>query len=110
MNKNLGWKAVLIAGTLLVFLVGIFEIPLGVSEQELCDVVQDRVNLGLDRDGGTHLILQAQVNDGVKVECENAIQRLKESLRTHNINYAEISQPAAANRPEQIVIKGVPPE
>src|SRR5215468_10884897 len=110
MNKNLGWKAVLIAGTLLVFLFGIFGIPKGFSGQALSDAVQDRINLGLDLKGGTHLILQVQVNDAVKVESENAIQRLKESLRTHKINYTEISQTDVANRPEQILIKGVPPE
>jgi preprotein translocase subunit SecD len=110
MNKNLSWKVGLIAGTLLVFLFGIFGIPKGFSGKALSEAVQDRINLGLDLKGGTHLILQVQVNDAVKVESENAIQRLKESLRTHKINYTEISQTDVANRPEQILIKGVPPE
>src|SRR6202040_630438 len=36
--------------------------------------------------------------------------RLKEDLRTHKINYTEITKPDPVNHPDQIVLKGVPPE
>jgi preprotein translocase subunit SecD len=52
--------------------------------------VTDRIHLGLDLRGGTHLILQVQVNDAVNVDSDNAIARLKEDMRTHKINYADI--------------------
>ena len=110
MNKNLGWKLALIIGTLLVFLYGIFGIPKGFSGSALADSLQDRIHLGLDLKGGTHLILQVQVNDAVKVEADNALQRMKEALRTQKINYVDINQPDPVNRPDQIVIKGVAPE
>jgi preprotein translocase subunit SecD len=110
MNKNLGWKLILIIATLLVFLYGIFGIPKGFSGSALADSLQDRIHLGLDLKGGTHLILQVQVNDAVKVEADNAMQRIKEGMRKQKINYADITQPDAANHPEQIVIKGVAPE
>ena len=93
MNKNLGWKLVLIIATLLVFLYGIFGIPKGVSGSALAESLQDRIHLGLDLKGGTHLILQVQVNDAVKVEADNALQRMKEAMRTQKINYADITQP-----------------
>ncbi len=41
----------------------------------------DRIHLGLDLKGGTHLILQVQVNDAVNADSDNAIERLKEDLR-----------------------------
>ena len=110
MNKNLGWKLLLIIATLLVFLYGIFGIPKGLSGSALADSLQDRIHLGLDLKGGTHLILQVQVNDAVKVEADNAMQRMKEGMRKQKINYADITQPDAVNRPDQIVIKGVPPD
>jgi preprotein translocase subunit SecD len=110
MNKNLGWKLIVIAGTLLVFLFGIFGVPQGWSGKALLASMEDRIHLGLDLKGGTHLILQVQVNDAVNVDSDNAVERLKADLRAHKITYAEISKPDAANNPDKIMLKGVPPE
>ena len=70
----------------------------------------DRIHLGLDLRGGTHLILQVQVNDAVNVDSDNALETLKEQLRTKKINYAEITKPDPKSNPDRIVLKGVPPE
>jgi preprotein translocase subunit SecD len=110
MNKNLGWKLVVIVVTLLVFLFGIFGIPDSWSGRGLLAAMQNRIHLGLDLKGGTHLILQVQVNDAVNVDSDNAVERLKADLRTRKINYTEISKPDPVNNPEKIVLKGVPPE
>jgi preprotein translocase subunit SecD len=110
MNRNLGWKLGIIVATLLVFLFGIFGIPESWSGRGLLASLEKRINLGLDLKGGTHLILQVQVNDAVNVETDNSVERLKEELRTHKINYTEITKPDPVNHPEQIVIKGTPPE
>lgn len=110
MNKNLGWKLILIIATLLFFLFGIIGIPSNWSGQGLLAAMTDRIHLGLDLKGGTHLILQVQVNDAVKVESDNAMERLKEDLRTHKISYTEITAPDPVNSPDKIVIKGIPPE
>src|SRR5438477_2178691 len=110
MNKNLGWKLGLIAATLVVFLIGIFGIPKEFSGKGLLASLQDRIHLGLDLKGGTHLILQVQVNDAVNVDSDNAVERLKADMRSRKINYAEITKPDPVNNPDKIVIKGVPPE
>jgi len=110
MNKNLSWKLAISVGILLVFLGGIFGIPKEWSGKGVLASVVDRIHLGLDLRGGTHLILQVQVNDAVNVDSDNAIARLKEDLRTHKINYADITKPDAENHPEMIVVKGVPPD
>ncbi len=110
MNKNLSWKLAISVGILLIFLGGIFGIPKEWSGKGVLASVVDRIHLGLDLRGGTHLILQVQVNDAVNVDSDNAIARLKEDLRTHKINYADITKPDAENHPEMIVVKGVPPE
>jgi preprotein translocase subunit SecD len=110
MNKNLSWKLAVIVGILLVFLVGILGIPKDWSGRGVLASIADRIHLGLDLRGGTHLILQVQVNDAVNVDSDNALARLKEDLRTHKINYAEITKPDPVNHPETIVVKGVPPD
>ncbi len=110
MNKNLTWKLVVIVGILLVFLAGIFGIPKDWSGKGILASITDRIHLGLDLRGGTHLILQVQVNDAVNVDSDNAIARLKEDMRSRKINYADITKPDPVNHPEMIVVKGVPPE
>jgi preprotein translocase subunit SecD len=110
MNKNLSWKLAVIFGFLLLCVAGIFGPPWAWSGRSPLALVTDHIHLGLDLRGGTHLILQVQVNDAVNVDSDNALARLKEDLRTHKINYADIAKPDPVNHPEMIVVKGVPPD
>jgi preprotein translocase subunit SecD len=109
MNKNLLWKVLFIVSTMLFFLFGIFGIPKGFSGEGLLTALTDHIHLGLDLKGGTHLILQVQVNEAVNVDAQNAIELLKEQLRSHKIDYTDISQPDPQNNPDRLVLKGVPP-
>ena len=110
MNKNLRWKAIVIVATLLVFVFGIFGFPWEWSGKTPLSAMTDRIHLGLDLKGGTHLILQVQVNDAVNADSDRAIERLKDDLRTRKITYTDITKPEPANAPDKIVVKGVPPE
>jgi preprotein translocase subunit SecD len=110
MNKNLLWKLALIVGILVVFLFGIFGIPQNISGQGLLAAMTNRIHLGLDLRGGTHLILQVQVNDAVNIDSDNAVEVLKEQLNKRKIAFADISKPDAQNAPDKVVVKGVPPE
>src|SRR5205814_7721442 len=93
MTKNLLYKSLLIAAVLIVFLFGIFALPKGVSGEALKQSLLERINLGLDLKGGTHLVLQVQVNDAVNAESDHAIERLKEQLKTANVAFADITKP-----------------
>jgi preprotein translocase subunit SecD len=110
MNKNLLWQLVLIVGVLLVFLFGIFGIPQTISGQGLLTAMTNRIHLGLDLRGGTHLILQVQVNDAINVDSDNAVEVLKEQLNKRKVAFADVSKPDPQNNPDKIVLKGVPAE
>ncbi|MGA9389024.1 MAG: protein translocase subunit SecD [Candidatus Sulfotelmatobacter sp.] len=110
MNKNLSWQLVLIIGVLLVFLFGIFGIPQSFSAAGLLTAMTNRIHLGLDLRGGTHLILQVQVNDAINVDSDNAVEVLKEQLNKRKIAFGDISKPDPQNNPDKIVLKGVPPD
>ena len=105
MKKNLGIKTAIIFATLLVFLYGIFGIPKGVGGESLKAALLQRIHLGLDLKGGTHLILQVVVKEAVNSETERAIGQLQDELKTKNVPYAEISKPV--DQPEKIIVKGV---
>jgi preprotein translocase subunit SecD len=107
MNKNLLWKLALIVGILLVFLFGIFGIPQSFSGHGLLAAMTNRIHLGLDLRGGTHLILQVQVNDAVNIDSDNAMETLKEQLNKRKIAFADISKPDPQNSPDKVVLKGV---
>jgi preprotein translocase subunit SecD len=110
MNKNLRWKVIVIIATLLVFVFGIFGVPKSWSGAGLLTAMTDRIHLGLDLKGGTHLILQVQVNDAVNADSDRAVERLKDEMKTRKINYTDVNKPDPAASPDKIVIKGVPPE
>jgi len=110
MNKNLPWQLALIVGVLLVFLFGIFGVPQSFSGQGLLAAMTNRIHLGLDLRGGTHLILQVQVNDAINVDSDNAVEVLKEQLNKRKITFVDISKPDPTNTPDRVVLKGVPPE
>jgi preprotein translocase subunit SecD len=107
MNKNFLLKLAFIVATVVFFLFGILGVPKSLSGQGLLAAVSDHIHLGLDLSGGTHLILQVQVNDAVNVVAQNAEEVLKEQLRNRKIDYSEISQPDPQNSPDRLVLKGV---
>ena len=114
MIKGLGWKLILIIAVVLLFVYGIFGIPSGVSGSALADglltggTFRNGIHLGLDLKGGTHLILQVQVNDAVNINSDNALEIVKDGLSKAKINYTDITKPDPTGHPEQVVIKGVP--
>jgi len=110
MQRNLLGKTAFIVAVLLIFVYGIFGIPQKWNGEGLKDAILQHIHLGLDLKGGTHLILQVQVNDAVNADSDVTIERLKETLSKANAAYGEISKPDSINHPEQVAIKGVPPD
>jgi len=110
MNKNLLYKILFIVGTMLFFLFGILGVPKSLKPDDLLTALTDHIHLGLDLKGGTHLILQVQVNDAVNVDAQNAMEVLRDQFRSRKIQYTDITQTDPQNNPDHIVIKGVPPE
>ncbi len=110
MTKNQTIKVVIIFAVLIFFLFGIFGIPQSFTPSGLLAAMQQRIHLGLDLKGGTHLILQVQVNDAINADSDRAVERMKDDFKSKNINYAEISKPDPQQHPEVISIKGVAPD
>ena len=112
MNKNLSIKTISIVAVLLICIYGIIGIPK--SKDELVANWNKNIRLGLDLRGGSHLVLQVQVQDAFKAEADLTIDRLKEELRKASINYQALdrNEPATLATADtiQINLKGVPVE
>ncbi len=107
MKKNLKNKVALIIAVLVVFLYGIFGVPSGVSFKALKQALSNRIHLGLDLQGGSHLILQVHVQDAVNDETNDTVQALLQDLKKANLTYSQIFKPNP-QEPQIIRIEGVP--
>jgi preprotein translocase subunit SecD len=105
MQKNLLLKTGIIVAILLIFVYGMLG-PKLFSGAGLKAALLDRIHLGLDLKGGTHLILQVMVNDAVGAQSDHATEILKDELQKAKVNYADVGK--VDNQPEKVVIKGVP--
>ncbi len=91
MNPNLKWKAVFIVFVILAsiyLLIGYPTFPTSIAQ--IKDNFNRQIKLGLDLQGGTHLILQVQVQDAIAQETDQMVDRLNKQLRDKKIPFDEI--------------------
>src|SRR5215813_10200313 len=91
MNPNLKWKVVFIVFVILVsiyVLIGYPTFPTSIAQMK--DNFSRQIKLGLDLQGGTHLILQVQVQEAIAQETDQMVDRLNRQLRDKAIRYDEI--------------------
>jgi preprotein translocase subunit SecD len=91
MNPNLKWKSLFILLVILGCIYGLVGLPtFPTSVAQLKDNFGHQIKLGLDLQGGTHLILQVQVQEAIAQETDQTIERLTSQMRTKNIRYDEV--------------------
>jgi preprotein translocase subunit SecD len=91
MNANLQWRALSIVAIILFciyFLIGYPTFPTSFAQMK--DNFSRQIKLGLDLQGGTHLILQVQVQEAVAQETDTTVDRLTTQLRNKNVHYDEV--------------------
>ncbi|MEZ5363986.1 MAG: protein translocase subunit SecD [Bryobacterales bacterium] len=107
------WRNLLIAiAVTLICLYGVIGVP--TSMEAIKAHMAERIKLGLDLKGGTHLVLQVQVQDAARAEADQAIARLQADLRARTVPFTTMTR----NNPETIdetdniaiTITGVPPD
>jgi preprotein translocase subunit SecD len=92
MNSTLKWKALFIAGVILVCVIGLIGRP-AFPPKSLADLKSNfgnSIKLGLDLQGGTHLILQVQVQEAIGQETDQALDHITTLLRDKTIRYDEV--------------------
>ncbi len=92
MQRNLTLKAVVIAATIIVCLFGIIGFPkflggvgIPLSLAQVSSNMRQNIHLGLDLIGGSHLVLQVQVQDAAKTEADQTIENLRDATKAANI-------------------------
>ena len=107
MNSNLKWKAVFIVAVIVICIVGLVGIPnTPTSLSAMKSNFADRIKLGLDLQGGTHLILQVQVQEAVSQETDQVLDHLKTQFQDKAVRYDELRKLSDT----QILVHNIAPE
>jgi preprotein translocase subunit SecD len=106
MNPNLKWKFAFIVLVILGCIYGLVGLPVfPTSVAQLKDNFSHQIKLGLDLQGGTHLVLQVQVQEAVAQETDQMVDRITMWLRSKNIHYDEVRRVNDTH----ILVRGVDP-
>src|ERR1017187_10396132 len=110
MKKNLTARTVIIVVTILLCIYGIIGLP--TSKADVVQHFQQNIRLGLDLKGGSHMVLQVQVQDAAKADADQTMERMKEDLKKQNITCGSMERTDPQNIADtdkvQITVKGVP--
>ena len=91
MTPNLKWKGLFILAVILLCIYGLIGLPnFPTSVARMKDNFGKQIKLGLDLQGGTHLVLQVQVQEAIAQETDQTVDRLIKQMRDRNIRYDEI--------------------
>ncbi len=93
MTKNLQWKLLAILAVTALSVLAIYP-------------PEEQIRLGLDLEGGVHMVLRVQTDDALQLETETAAEQLSEQLSLQGIELTS----AVAVDPVTMQIEGVPPE
>jgi preprotein translocase subunit SecD len=108
MNKNIRWKVIFILAVLVLFTgVGVYPILASAYGLPMPGwLAEKQLKLGLDLKGGVHLVLRVESEDALRLETQTEMERLREALKTANVNVASITQPSSTT----FRVDAVPPE
>jgi preprotein translocase subunit SecD len=103
---NLQWKLITIVIVLVVFsALGVYPIVAaryGVHSPGW--LMEKQLKLGLDLKGGVQLVLRVQTDDALKLETDQATERLRQELTKANVTFTNLTSPD----PTHFRIEGVP--
>jgi preprotein translocase subunit SecD len=110
MTRGLWQRLILTLAITLVCIYGIIGLP--ASKEELYTNLSERIVLGLDLKGGTHLVLQVQVQDALRSEADQVINNLKDDLTRQRIPYVSIERnnPTTVEEADsiEVTVNGIP--
>jgi preprotein translocase subunit SecD len=106
MEKKVRNRAIVIAVVVVACVIGIIGFPS--NFQALKNNIRGRIHLGLDLKGGTRLVLQVHVEDAVNITINQALERMRDELRSRNIP-ADVQRKTEGNN-TYLFITGVPQE
>src|SRR5215831_945202 len=88
MNKRIRTRLLVILGVTLLSIFLFAGFPPSRAK------MHDRIKLGLDLRGGTHLVLQVVTDDAIRAETDQAIDSMRQQLSKENIVFRQLTRTA----------------
>ncbi len=104
MESKLRTRVIIIAIVVVGSILGVIGFPR--NFEQLKSNIRDRIHLGLDLKGGTHLVLQVHVEDAVNITIDQALERLRDELQAKNIP-ADVQRKKEGDK-TYLLISGLP--
>src|SRR3989442_5548158 len=86
MNKRIRTRLLIIIGVTGLSIALFAGFPPSVAK------MKQKVHLGLDLKGGTHLVLQVVTEDAIRAETDQAIESIRQALQKENIVYRQLTR------------------
>src|SRR5579875_2456117 len=109
MSSQLKWKFIFIGAVVLLCLYGVLGLPsFPTSVSQLKQNLASRITLGLDLKGGSHLVLQVEVEKAIGQRCDEAVDDLSKQLQSKNV----LSPTGEINRVDDthILVRNISPD
>jgi preprotein translocase subunit SecD len=90
MMKNLRWRLALTAAVIALAVWSFYPLD-------------KKINLGLDLQGGVHLVLRVQTDDALRSETETTVERLRDNLSRANVRFSKLEVTA----PDEFRVEGL---
>ena len=93
MSKTLGWRGIIVLALVLgAFLYLTPSLSGKLPPWWSSFFPQEKIHLGLDLQGGMHLILEVEVDKAVESHLERVVEEIKQDLRDSKIRYLELGR------------------
>src|ERR1700722_12852998 len=110
MKTNLTARTVVIVATILICVYGIIGFPKSLTA--IKQNFSSNIHLGLDLKGGSHLVLEVEIQDAVRADALQTAERLKEDLKKENVTWGGMDvndvQTVKEAGDVALTVKGVP--
>ena len=90
-----------------IFCIGASGLSFPTSAQKLKDNLNNRIQLGLDLRGGSHLVIQVQLDEAIRQHTDQAVDLIKDQARSQNISIGDVNELQGSDT--QIVVHNVDP-
>jgi len=92
-SKNIGWRSAIVLFVLLVSFIYLTPSLTSDFPGWWSDVLPaEKIRLGLDLQGGMHLVLEVEASKAVETHLERIVEELKRDLRKSKIRYVELKR------------------
>ncbi|HKV24544.1 MAG TPA: protein translocase subunit SecD [Candidatus Acidoferrum sp.] len=101
------WKAIFIVVAILICIYSLIGFPtFPTSLSTFGENFKHQIKLGLDLQGGTHLVIQVQVEEAIAQETDQMVERITTWLRGKNYSYDEVRRVDDTH----VVVRNVSPD